>query len=108
MGYDEPLAERIRDALSDTPGVSERKMFGGIAFMVHGNMAVGVSNSDLMVRVGEAADSLLDGDGVRPFDLSGKKMKGWLLVEASATAADNDLAHWVGIGLDIAESLPAK
>lgn len=108
MAYDEDLAERIRDALDDVPGVSERQMFGGIAFMVNGNMAVGVSETDVMVRAGDAEQAFLSEPGVRPFDMSGKKMKGWLLVEASVTAEDGDLARWVDTGVDIATSLPPK
>jgi TfoX/Sxy family transcriptional regulator of competence genes len=107
VAFDEHLAERIRDGLADQPGTSEKMMFGGIAFMVHGNMAVGVSKSELMVRAGEEADALLAERGARPFEMSGKTMKGWLLIESSAIAEDSDLMRWLDIGVGIAESLPA-
>lgn len=108
MAFDEHLAQRIREGLSDQPGTSEKKMFGGIAFMIHGNMAVGVSDSELMVRAGDEAEVLLAEPGVRPFEMSGKTMRGWLLVEAAAIAEDDDLLRWVGTGVGIAESLPSK
>jgi len=108
VAFDEHLAQRIREGLGDHPGTSEKKMFGGVAFMVHGNMAVGVSNEELIVRAGEEADALTAEPGVRPFEMSGKTMRGWLLVEAALIAEDDDLMHWIGTGVGIAESLPAK
>jgi TfoX/Sxy family transcriptional regulator of competence genes len=108
MAYDDHLADRVRDILTDQPGTSEKRMFGGIAFMVNGNMAVGVSNSELMVRAGEEAEALVAEPGVRPFEMSGKTMKGWLLVESSAIAEDDDLSRWIGTGVGIAESLPPR
>jgi hypothetical protein len=109
MAYDETLADRIRDHLSGHPAVTERKMFGGIAFMVAGNMAVGVSGSDLMVRVDpEDHDALLDRQDVRVFDLSGRPMKGWLLVGPVVTNGEEGLGEWIDRGLDFAGSLPPK
>lgn len=109
MAYDETLAGRIRDLLSEEPGLTEKKMFGGIAFMLNGNMAVGVSSEEVMVRVGaDGTDSALAEAGVRPFDMSGKRMTGWALVDAGATAEDEDLAKWVDVGVDFASSLPPK
>jgi TfoX/Sxy family transcriptional regulator of competence genes len=109
MAYDETLAGRIRDLLSEEPGLTEKKMFGGIAFMLNGNMAVGVSSEEVMVRVGaDGTDSALAEAGVRPFDMSGKRMTGWVLVDAGATAEDEDLARWVDVGVDFASSLPPK
>jgi len=108
MAYDEQLAERVRSGLADAAGTSEKKMFGGIAFMIHGNVAVGVSNSELMVRAGDDADSWLSESGVRPFEMSGKTMRGWLLVDSPSIAEDVDLARWIGAGLDLAMSLPSK
>lgn len=81
-------------------------MFGGVAFMVNGNMAVGVSNTDLMVRVGDEAEAFLGESGVRPFDMSGKGMRGWLLVESSAIAQDGDFTRWIDVGVAVAVSLP--
>lgn len=108
MAYDEHLAERVRSGMADVAGTSEKKMFGGIAFMVHGNMAVGVLNSELMVRAGDAVDSLLSEPGARPFEMSGKTMNGWLLVDSPSIAEDVDLFRWISVGVDVAMSLPPK
>ncbi len=109
MAYDEALAERIRDHLDDNPDILEKKMFGGIAFMYRGNMAVGVSKDELMVRVGEEAhEESLDRPGVRIFDLSGKRMRGWILVAPSSIASDARLASWIDTGIAYAGSLPPK
>jgi hypothetical protein len=109
MAYDEGLADRIRDHLSGHPAVTERRMFGGIAFMVAGNMAVGVSGSELMVRVDPSEhDDLLRLDEVRVFDLSGRPMKGWLLVGAAVTGGDAGLSEWIERGVDYAGSMPPK
>jgi TfoX/Sxy family transcriptional regulator of competence genes len=109
MAYDETLAERIRDALVGVPEVTERKMFGGIAFMVAGNMAVGVIGSDLMARIGpEAATAALAEDGVRPMDFTGKPMKNMVYVDESVTADDAALRDWVARCVERAESLPPK
>jgi TfoX/Sxy family transcriptional regulator of competence genes len=109
MAFSETLAQRIRDHIGDAPAVAEKKMFGGIAFMNHGNMAVGVSKDDLMVRIGpDAHAEAVTEPGVRDFDLSGKRMKGWVLVDSQATADDNDLHDWIDVGMEFAASLPAK
>ena len=109
MAYDEGLAERVREALGQRPGVTAKKMFGGIAFMLDGNMAVGVLGDDLMVRVPPAeAEELLGGAHVRPMDMTGRPMRGWLLVGPEATAEDSDLERWVARGTEYASSLPAK
>ena len=108
VAYDEHLAERIRVGLTDQPGTSEKRMFGGIAFMIHGNMAIGVSNSELMVRAGDEAEVLLAEPAVRPFEMSGKTMRGWLLVDSAAIAEEVDLLRWIDVGVGIAESLPSK
>lgn len=109
MAFDELLADRIRGTLAGEMGVSEKKMFGGMAFMINGNMAVGVSGNELMLRVGvEAMDELLDIDGVKPFDKTGRPMNGWVLVEESETAEDAQLARWVDRGVSVAASLPPK
>jgi len=109
MAYDEGLAARVRDVLGDRPGLAEKKMFGGLAFLLHGNMACGVRGDDLMVRVAaEKADTALEEPGARPFDMTGRPMKGWLLVSPDGHATDQDLRRWVGRGLDHAGSLPPK
>jgi hypothetical protein len=109
MAYDEGLATRVRDVLGDRPGLVEKKMFGGLAFLLNGNMACGVRGDDLMVRMDpEASDVALAEPGARPFDMTGRPMQGWLLVGADAHAEDDDLRRWVGRGLDYAGSLPPK
>ena len=84
-------------------------MFGGIAFMLSGNMAVGVNKDDLMVRIDpDDHDEALAQPGVRVFDMTGRPMKGWILVAPEATEDDTDLQRWVEAGLDFAGSLPPK
>ena len=109
MAYDEALASRVRETLGDNPEISERQMFGGIAFMLSGNMAVGVNKDDLMVRIDpDDHDEALAQPGVRVFDMTGRPMKGWILVAPEATEDDTDLQRWVEAGLDFAGSLPPK
>jgi hypothetical protein len=109
MAYDEALAERVRELLALREGVSEREMFGGIAFMVGGNMACGVHGDELIVRLErDDAEKALEEPHVRVFDITGRPMKGWLLVGPEATAADGELAGWVDAGADYAASLPPK
>jgi TfoX/Sxy family transcriptional regulator of competence genes len=109
MAFDEQLADRVREALAARADLTERKMFGGIAFMVDGNMAVGVIQDDLMVRLDPAdAEQALAEPHVRPMDLTGKPMKGMVLVDSAGTESDDDLAAWVDTGADFASSLPPK
>jgi hypothetical protein len=109
VAHDEDLAERVRDVLSLRDGVSERRMFGGVGFMVAGNMACGVHGEELIVRLGpEEAERALGEPHVRRFDLTGRPMKGWLFVGPEAVVTDDDLAGWVDAGADFAASLPAK
>jgi len=109
MAYDESLAERVRDMVGARESVGERKMFGGIAFMVGGNMAVGVIGDDLMVRLDPAdAEKALAEPHVRPMDFTGKPMKGMVYVDPAGTATGEDLAGWVEAGADFAASLPPK
>ncbi len=109
MAYDEELAERVRDLLAARSEVSERKMFGGIAFMVGGNMAVGVSGNELMVRLDPTdGEKALTEEGVRLFDMTGRPMKGWILVSPERTGHEARLSEWVDAGADYATSLPAK
>ena len=109
MAYDEGLATRVRDQLGDQPGLAETKMFGGLAFLLDGNMACGVRGHDLIVRVAaDAAEAALREPGTRPFDLTGRPMKGWLLVDAGGHAEGDDLRRWVDRGLAYATSLPPK
>jgi TfoX/Sxy family transcriptional regulator of competence genes len=109
VAYSEELAQRIRDEIGTHPALFEKQMFGGIAFMVRGNMSVGVSGDDLIVRVGkEHHDEAMAQPHVRLFDLSSRPMQGWVLVDPEGTASDDDLARWIDVGVSYAESLPAK
>ncbi|MBT2478488.1 TfoX/Sxy family protein [Streptomyces sp. ISL-94] len=109
MAYDEGLAERIRARLGADPAVTEKRMFGGLAFLHEGNMAVGVIGDELMVRVGpDAADAALARPGARPFDFTGRPMRGWVVVAASALSEDADLDDWIDQGHAFAAGLPPK
>jgi hypothetical protein len=109
MAYDEGLATRVREVIGGQPGLAEKKMFGGLAFLLNGNMACGVSGEDLMVRVpADESDAALEERGARPFDMTGRPMKGWLLVAPEGHAEDDDLRRWLDRGLAYAGSLPPK
>jgi TfoX/Sxy family transcriptional regulator of competence genes len=109
MAFDEALADRVREALAPRADLSERKMFGGIAFMIGGNMAVGVIADDLMVRLDPAdAEQALAEPHTRPMDFTGRPMKGMVFVDRAGTETDEDLAGWVDAGADFATSLPPK
>jgi TfoX/Sxy family transcriptional regulator of competence genes len=109
MAYDEVLAERVREVLAARSDVTERKMFGGIAFMVAGNMACGVLGEELIVRLGdEEGENALNEEGVRPFDFTGRPMKNIVYVAPERTSDDAGLVEWVDAGADYAASLPAK
>jgi TfoX/Sxy family transcriptional regulator of competence genes len=109
VAYDEGLAERIRGIFDDRPDVTEKKMFGGLAFMIRGHMCVGIAKDDLMLRVGvEQHAQLVGKPHARPMDFTGRPMKGFLFVSPAGFEADADLARWVGYALDYAEALPSK
>lgn len=109
MAYSEPDAHRIRAALAEQSPVDEKKMFGGLAFMVNGHMCVGLSNDRLMVRVGkDAHDEALAQPYVRPMDFTGRPMKGFLFVDPPGYATDEDLQAWVDRCLTYVLSLPPK
>jgi TfoX N-terminal domain len=109
MAYDEDLADRVREQLAGEEGVIEKAMFGGIAFMLGGNMAVGISGDELMVRVGpEGNDEALEHPHTRPFDMTGRPMNGWILVGAAGVEGDEALGAWVERGAAFARSLPPK
>ena len=110
MAYDEDLAERIRDEVEGEPGVTEMRMFGGLAFLVGGNMAVGVSGQGgLMVRCApEETEALLAEPGAQPFEMRNREMSGWLRVGADAVEDDEALRAWVARGTAYARSLPPK
>ena len=109
MAYDEGLAERVREQLAGEPALTEKRMFGGIVFMLGGNMSVGVYGDELLVRVGrEGSDDALAEPGTRLFDMADRPMLGWILVAPDAVAEDDGLAAWVARGAGYARSLPAK
>lgn len=108
MAYNLKLAERIRSKLDGTPFV-EKKMFGGIGFLLNGNMACGVNKENLIVRIDpEKQNTLLKKAHAKPFDLTGKPMKGWLVVEADGVKTDRQLSSWVKKGVEFALTLPPK
>ena len=109
MAYDQRLADDVRARIGDRSDLTEREMFGGIAFMIGGNMAVGVSGDELMVRVGkEAHDDLVTEPGARTFDMSARPMRGWLSVSSEGLRTDASLDSWIERGVSYAESLPPK
>jgi TfoX/Sxy family transcriptional regulator of competence genes len=109
MAYDEGLAQRIRDTLQELPGLVEKKMFGGIGYMVHGNMACGVNQDTLIVRVGpEHYEDALTHPHTKVFDMTGRPMKGWVVVAPEGIETDKELEQWVQQGVNFALSLPAK
>jgi TfoX/Sxy family transcriptional regulator of competence genes len=108
MAYDADLARRVRALLAVQPGLTEKHMFGGVAFMLQGNMACGVSGDELIVRVGPGDEVLVRQPGVRPFDMTGRPMKGWLLVGPEGYDTDASLQDWVTRGSEFALSLSPK
>jgi TfoX/Sxy family transcriptional regulator of competence genes len=109
MAYDEVLAERVRDLFGGAPDVVEKKMFGGVAFMVAGNMACGIIGDDLMVRVTRNDyDSTLALPHARQMDMTGRPMRGFVVVDAEGLAEDADLEQWVDRGVDFVRTLPPK
>jgi TfoX/Sxy family transcriptional regulator of competence genes len=109
VAYEEGLATRLRQLVGDERGLVEKKMFGGVAMLLDGNMAVGVHGDSLIVRTDPARqEQLLAAPGARVFDLTGRPLKGWLLVDADGCADDDDLQRWVARGIGYARSLPPK
>jgi TfoX/Sxy family transcriptional regulator of competence genes len=109
MAYDAELADRVRDALGPRDGLTERKMFGGLSFMLRGNMCCGVVKDDLVVRVGqERFESALARPHARPMDFTGRPLSGMVYVGPEGHRSDDDLADWVKLGVDFAASLPPK
>jgi TfoX/Sxy family transcriptional regulator of competence genes len=109
MAYDEGLIQRIREFLADQSTLDERKMFGGIAFMVQGNMACGVLNDALIARVGpEQYREALENPYTSPFDITGRAMKGWVMVGPGGYESEDGLRSWIRRGVDFALTLPPK
>src|SRR6266545_3884074 len=110
MAYDHELADRIRELIAGEQGAAEQRMFGGLAFLINGNMSVAASRQGgLLVRMDpEEADALIDDDHVRPMVMRGREMRGWLRVDAAAVGTSSRLERWVARGVSYARSLPAK
>lgn len=109
MAYDKGLAQRLNETLASVPGIVEKKMFGGIGCLVGGNMACGIIGDDLIVRVGpERYEEALQQRHARPFDFTGRPMKGWIMVSPEGYESDSQLQDWVEQGLEFAYSLPPK
>jgi TfoX/Sxy family transcriptional regulator of competence genes len=110
MAYDEELAARIRELVAGESDLTEKKMFGGLAFLVGGNMAVAASGQGgILVRVDPAAtDALVTDTNARVFEMRGRSMQGWLRVDAEHVRTDRELAEWVERGTAYARTLPAK
>jgi len=109
MSYDHGLAERISAHINSEEGLAQQEMFGGISFLLHGNMVCGVIGEELIARVGpEAAERLLSESGVRVFDMTGRPMRGWVMVEARLLETGPELAAWIDRALDFTRSMPPK
>ena len=110
MSYDEGLAARIRELLGDEPGLTEQKMFGGLAFLIGGNMSVAASgNGGLLVRADpKESDELVSTTNAQLLEMRGRQMAGWLRVASEDVATNEELAKWVDIGRSYARSLPPK
>jgi TfoX/Sxy family transcriptional regulator of competence genes len=110
MAYDEELADRMRELLAGETGLSEKKMFGGLAFLIGGNMAIGASSQGgALVRVDPAdSDRLVASTNARLMEMRGRKMKGWLRVDSDDLRGKRELAKWVELGTAYARSLPPK
>lgn len=108
MAYDVELADRLRALLSPEPGVSEKRMFGGLAFLVDGHMAVAAGNhGGLLLRVDPAQrDALADDPLARPFEMRGRELAGWLHVTVDAAMSEGELRRWVGLGVVQARAQP--
>ena len=110
MAYDEVLAGRIRELLDGEPGVTSRKMFGGLGFMVDGHMALAAASSGALMVRADPADcaTWIDGRAVNPMEMRGRPMTGWLLVDHAAVAGDDQLGEWVDRGVRFVRTLPPK
>lgn len=109
MVYDEGLAHRIRELLDDRPDLVEKKLLGGIAFMLQGNLCCGIHREDLIVRVGrDGYAAAVARPHARPFDITGRPMTGWVMVSPDGYESDDALQVWVQQGVQFPLSLPAK
>jgi TfoX/Sxy family transcriptional regulator of competence genes len=110
MAYNEELAERIRALIGDEPAVTEQRMFGGLAFLIDGNMAIAASGQGgILVRADpEESEALVAASTARPMEMRGREMRGWLRVDAEGVRTKRQLEPWVRRGVTFARSLPPK
>lgn len=109
MSYDHGLADRLRDILCDVPHLIETKMFGGIGYLLYGNMSIGVYKEYLILRVGiDVAGALLKEAHIRPMDITGRPMKGWVMVAPEGIDDEDVLCRYLHLSLDFVQSLPPK
>ena len=109
MAYDKGLAQRVREILEEEPGFDEKKMFGGLCFLLFGNMVCGIIKEDLIVRVGvDKYAEMLKMPHTRKFDLTGKPLKGWVMVLPEALDTDEELNDWVQMAVSFVRALPPK
>jgi len=109
LAYDEELGDRVREVLLEDGDVDEKKMFGGLAFMVKGNMCCGIVGEDLMLRLGEErAEPALEEPHVRPMDFSGRPMRGYVYVASTGLKDESELRRWIRLARDFVETLPPK
>lgn len=109
MAYDQALAERVQKTIAGQTGWIEKEMFGGIGFMLHGNMACGVINDGLIVRVGpDKYESSLNEPNTRAFDMTGRPMRGWVVIDPPGLILESDLNTWVQRGINFTKTLPPK
>lgn len=109
MAYSQSLAERVRKAVKRRRGFAEKKMFGGVGFLLHGNMCVGIWKNSLIVRLGaEAAEAALEDPNVAPFDITGKAMTGWAMVEPDGLERDEQVSAWIEQAVEFVSTLPSK
>ena len=110
MAYDEELADRVRERVASEAGLTEKRMFGGLAFLINGNMAVGASGQGgLLLRVDPArTEELVRTPHARRFEMRGREMDGWLRIDPAGLGTDADLGRWVDLGMSYARTLPPK
>ena len=109
MAYDQHLADRVRATLGEREGLIAKEMFGGVGYMLNGNMSCGVNGSDLIVRVGpDQYEQALSQTHVREFDMTGRPMRGWVVVEPAGIQTEDDLRSWIERGVEFASTLPPK
>lgn len=109
MAFDEKLADRLQALVEDWPGISQKKMFGGIGFLLNGNMCLGVYKDYLILRVGtDVAESLISEEYVKPFDITGQVMKGWVMVESEGYKSDRNMQRFVQFAGNFVKTLPPK